>query len=145
MFTDGEQQDPPRGQNSTQADGQSLDWDIFFSKEITCDASPRDWIERTKSSSTSTNRKWFVETDVAIKSNSENDQVQTTRVLDRFVVPATMQIDIAGMKLPVQKENLIGWDIDVIKQLFLKPTAMRLRAIGGQSIVFIERKQDDAR
>ena len=66
-------------------------------------------------------------------------------MLDRFVIPTAVQVDIALVKLSVQEIDLVRWDIDVIEQLFLEPATVRLWAVGGQAIVFVQRKQDNAR
>ena len=82
---------------------------------------------------------------MAVEPDTEDYQVESTGMLDRFVIASTVQINIALMELAVQKKDLVGWDVDVIEELFLEPTTVRLRAVGGQSIVLIQGKEDDTR
>ena len=65
-------------------------------------------------------------------------------MLDRFVVTSAMQIDIALMELAIQKKDLVRRDIDVIEELFLEPNAVGLWAIGWQTVVLIQGKEDHA-
>ena len=82
---------------------------------------------------------------MSVEPDTEDNKIESTGMLDRFVIASTVQINIALMELAVQKKNLVGWDIDVIEELFLEPTTVGLRAVDGQSIVLIQGKEDDSR
>ena len=145
MLSNHQQENSSRRQYSAKSDRQGLCGNVLFTKEIARNAPPSDWIKCAKPSATATNGKRFVESDVPVHADAEQNKIQSTRVLDRFVVSTAVQVDVAGMQLSIEEEDLIGWNIDMIEQLILQPNAVRLRAVGRQTIVFIQRKKDDAR
>jgi hypothetical protein len=50
-----------------------------------------------------------------VHADSEENEIQSSCMLDSFVVPSAMQIHVIGMKLSVEEVDLILRDVDVVE------------------------------
>ena len=61
-------------------------------------------------------------------SDSEEYQIKTTCLLDRFVKAAAVEFHIARVYISIEAIDLFRWNIHMLDQLLMKPNAVRLRA-----------------
>ena len=80
---------------------------------------------------------------MAIHSDAQEDQVETTAQLDRFFESQAMRIEQLFGDVAIQAMHLLGRQVHMLDQVLSQPSLVRLRAVGRKSIVFVEQKQLD--
>ncbi len=145
VFTDRHQQDASTRQNRLQPYREGLGGNVIFAEEIASHTSPCDRVEGAQSRSTSPSGKRFIESNVAIHPDAQEDEVEASFLLNGFVKPTAMKVDVAGVDIAIQAVHLLGRNVHVSDQLFMEPCSMGLRATLRQSVVFIEKEQNHIR
>jgi hypothetical protein len=80
-----------------------------------------------------------------IHPDPQQNQIEAPFLLNGFVESSAMEIDIARMDIPIHAMNLFGRNIDMLDELLMQPSAVRLGASWRQAVVLIEQKQDNIR
>lgn len=145
VFTDRHQQDASSRQDGLQPYREGLGGNVIFAEEIAGHASPCDRVEGAQSRSTSPGGKRFVESNMAIHPDTQKDEVKASFLLNGFVKPTAMKVDVAGVDVAIQAVHLLGRNVHVSDQLLMKPCSMGLRAALRQSVVLIEKEQNHIR
>ncbi len=120
-----------------------LAWDVLFSEEVACRTLLGDRIERTQPRAAFSHRKGFVKADVSVPTNAQQHQIETSCLLNGFVVTPAMQLDIRQVNLTVKTVDILFRDVYLAKKMLVQPTFMTLGAIRRESVVLIEPKHDD--
>ena len=81
---------------------------------------------------------------MAVHSDAQEDQIETTAQFDRFFESQAMRIEQLFGDVAIQAMHLLGRQVHMLGQVLSQPSLVRLRAVGRQSIVLVEQKQLDA-
>jgi hypothetical protein len=80
-----------------------------------------------------------------IHPDPQQDKIEASFLLNGFVESSAMEVDVAGVYIPIHAVNLFGWNVDMLDELLMQPCAVRLGASWRQAVVLIEQKQDNIR